>query len=91
MRTYNLFLLCVVLLLSPLNGVGLRERLAADSELEVEAQAEGQVHTWWGKQDYIDHIWGCFARGDRAGASHYHYKTGWNTAVDECMQAEYCR
>ena len=44
MRTYNLFLLCVVLLLSPLNGVGLRERLEADSELEVEAQTEGQVH-----------------------------------------------
>jgi hypothetical protein len=39
----------------------------------------------WGKSDYENYIWGCFANGDSSAAGSYNYHDAWNNAVNDCM------
>lgn len=39
----------------------------------------------WGKQDYIDFVTSCYAKGDAAGPLASNYHTGWDNAVNTCL------
>ena len=41
------------------------------------------------KSDYVNQVWGCFAKGDSAASGSYDYKSAWNGAVNNCL-ATYC-
>ena len=44
----------------------------------------------WGKQDYVNYNWGCYAQGDAKAAGSYDYKASWNGAVNKCLGTTYC-
>jgi hypothetical protein len=68
-----------ILIVSLLACIAFSASIKSSIKSKASAQsAAGIAPSWWGKEDYDNHVYGCFASADAKASGSYDYKAAWN-------------